>query len=215
MQDYKTLAEKIESILPQTQCTKCGFNGCKPYAQAIANGSANYNQCPPGGEQGVARIANILGMPVIKLNNEHGFERVRSVAVIDEKSCIGCTLCIQACPVDAIVGSAKHMHNVIEKDCTGCDLCIDPCPVDCITMLPVTTTTGWDAWSVDLANAAKHNYEHKIHRITLIKADNIQAETLQSAKNIVDNADDAAQKKIKQDIIAAAMQRAKSMNSNN
>src|SRR6185437_2158149 len=134
MSNTSTLADRIEDVLPQTQCTKCGYAGCRPYAEAIAEGLAEINQCPPGGAQGVARLATLLGKPVIPLNVAHGVERPRPVAVIDEAVCIGCTLCIQACPADAIVGAAKQMHTVVADLCTGCDLCVAPCPVDCIAM---------------------------------------------------------------------------------
>ncbi len=128
------LVQKIDAILPQTQCGQCGFPGCKPYATAIAAGEADINQCPPGGEEGIRKLAELLGVDPKPLNAEHGAPKPKSVAVIDENLCIGCTLCIQACPVDAILGTAKHMHTVIAKECTGCELCIPPCPVDCISM---------------------------------------------------------------------------------
>jgi Na+-translocating ferredoxin:NAD+ oxidoreductase subunit B len=162
----KTLADHIEDLLPQTQCTKCGYNGCRPYAQAIAEGSANYNQCPPGGVQGIARLAALLGKPVIPLNPVNGVERPRPVAFIDENLCIGCTLCMQACPVDAIVGAAKQMHTMVAELCTGCDLCVPPCPVDCIAMIPVTgDATGWDAWSEQQADAARERYNRRLERL--------------------------------------------------
>ena len=162
----KTLAERIEDLLPQTQCTKCGYPACRPYADAIAAGEANYNQCPPGGAEGVARLAALLGKPNIPLDTTHGLERARPVAVIDENACIGCTLCMQACPVDAIVGAAKQMHTVIAELCTGCDLCVPPCPVDCIAMVPVTgTRTGWDAWSQDEADAARARHDRRMARL--------------------------------------------------
>ena len=128
------LVQKIDAILPQTQCGQCGFPGCKPYATAIANGEADINQCPPGGEEGIRKLAELLGVEPKPLNAEHGLPKPKSVAVIDENLCIGCTLCIQACPVDAILGAAKHMHTIIAEECTGCELCIPPCPVDCISM---------------------------------------------------------------------------------
>lgn len=131
------LVEKIDAILPQTQCGQCGYPGCKPYAQAIASGEADINQCPPGGEPGVRALADLLGVEPKPLNAEHGVPKPKSVAVIDENICIGCTLCIQACPVDAILGAAKHMHTVIASECTGCELCVAPCPVDCISMQPI------------------------------------------------------------------------------
>ncbi|KND58857.1 Iron-sulfur cluster-binding protein [Candidatus Burkholderia verschuerenii] len=161
----KPLAERIEDLLPQTQCTKCGYPACRPYAQAIAAGEANYNQCPPGGAKGIARLAALLGKPVIPLDVTHGEERPRPVAVIDENVCIGCTLCMQACPVDAIVGAAKQMHTVIPELCTGCDLCVPPCPVDCIAMIPVTgDATGWDAWSQPQADDARTRHDRRIAR---------------------------------------------------
>jgi len=131
------LAERIDALLPQTQCTKCGYQGCRPYAEAIARGEANINQCPPGGDPGIAALANLLGVAALPLNPANGAIKPREVAVIDEALCIGCTLCIQACPVDAIVGAAKQMHTVLTGECTGCDLCIAPCPVDCISMRPI------------------------------------------------------------------------------
>jgi electron transport complex protein RnfB len=129
------LAEKIDAILPQTQCGQCGFPGCKPYATAIAKGEADINLCPPGGEEGVKKLAELLGVEVKPLDESHGQHKPRSVAFIDENICIGCTLCIQACPVDAIAGAAKQMHTIIASECTGCELCVAPCPVDCISMV--------------------------------------------------------------------------------
>ena len=144
--DGDPIIEKIDSILPQTQCGQCGYPGCKPYATAIASGEADINQCPPGGEDGIHKLADLLGVDFKPLNEEHGVPKPKSVAIIDEKTCIGCTLCIQACPVDAILGSAKHMHTIIEKECTGCELCLPPCPVDCIDMVPIKETTENWKW---------------------------------------------------------------------
>jgi electron transport complex protein RnfB len=144
--DGDPIIEKIDSILPQTQCGQCGYPGCKPYATAIANGEADINQCPPGGDDGIHKLAELLGVDYKPLNEEHGVPKPKSVAIIDEKTCIGCTLCIQACPVDAILGSAKHMHTIIEKECTGCELCLPPCPVDCIEMVPIKETTENWKW---------------------------------------------------------------------
>ncbi len=127
------LIEKIEAILPQTQCGQCGYPGCKPYAEAIANGE-EINKCPPGGVEGVQRLADLLGREVKPLDAE---EKPKQIAIIDENTCIGCTLCIQACPVDAIVGAAKQMHTIIAQQCTGCELCLPPCPVECIRMEPI------------------------------------------------------------------------------
>jgi electron transport complex protein RnfB len=134
------LAEKIDAILPQTQCGQCGFTGCKPYAEAIAKGEADINQCPPGGETTIKNLADLLGVEPKPLNAENGEAKaVPLLAVIDESVCIGCTKCIQACPVDAILGAAKQMHTVIAAECTGCELCVAPCPVDCIDMVPLDT----------------------------------------------------------------------------
>ena len=144
--DGDPIIEKIDSILPQTQCGQCGYPGCKPYATAIANGEADINQCPPGGDDGIHKLADLLGVDYKPLNEEHGTPKPKSIAIIDEKTCIGCTLCIQACPVDAILGSAKHMHTIIEKECTGCELCLPPCPVDCIEMSPIKETTENWKW---------------------------------------------------------------------
>jgi len=134
------IVEQIDELLPQTQCGQCGFPGCKPYAESIASGDA-INKCPPGGQATINAIANLLDVPAPELDAEHGEEAdVRTVAYIREDECIGCTKCIQACPVDAILGAAKLMHTVIADECTGCDLCVEPCPVDCIDMLPVEET---------------------------------------------------------------------------
>ncbi|RMH15424.1 MAG: electron transport complex subunit RsxB [Gammaproteobacteria bacterium] len=132
------IVDKIDHLLPQTQCGQCGFPGCRPYAEAIATGNAEINQCPPGGEDTILALADLLGKEPLPLSEEHGVEKTEPmVALIDEKTCIGCTLCIQACPVDAILGASKQMHTVIAEECTGCELCIEPCPVDCISMVPV------------------------------------------------------------------------------
>ncbi|PIE42413.1 MAG: electron transport complex subunit RsxB [Gammaproteobacteria bacterium] len=129
------IADEINAILPQTQCGQCNYPGCRPYAEAIAAGEAPINQCPPGGQAGVKALAELLNVEEIPLSQAHGEEKAEpEVAVIIEKDCIGCTLCIQACPVDAILGAAKHMHTVITDECTGCELCLSPCPVDCIVM---------------------------------------------------------------------------------
>ena len=138
------LVEKIDSILPQTQCGQCGYPGCRPYAEAIANDEADINQCPPGGDENIHKLAELLGKEYKPLSEEHGVEKPKQVAVIDEKICIGCTLCIQACPVDAIIGAAKQMHTIAEDLCTGCELCVPPCPVECIDMVTVADTL--DTW---------------------------------------------------------------------
>lgn len=138
------IVDQIDAVLPQTQCGQCGYPGCRPYAEAIAAGEADINQCPPGGEAGIAALADLLGREAKPLNPDNGAEQVKEVALIDESRCIGCTLCIQACPVDAILGAAKQMHTVIAAECTGCKLCLPPCPVDCIDM--VEAADGLAAW---------------------------------------------------------------------
>ncbi|HEC17817.1 MAG TPA: electron transport complex subunit RsxB [Gammaproteobacteria bacterium] len=136
--DSDPLVDKIDALLPQTQCGQCTYPGCRPYAEAIARGEADINQCPPGGEATIIALADLLGRDPKPLNPENGVEEdVKTVVEIDEQLCIGCTLCIQACPVDAILGAPKQMHTVIRDECTGCDLCIPPCPVDCINIVPL------------------------------------------------------------------------------
>jgi Na+-translocating ferredoxin:NAD+ oxidoreductase subunit B len=159
-----SLAEQIFAALPQTQCTRCGFPDCQAYAEAIANDGAAINQCSPGGAEGISRLSKITGQALLPLNPDNGIEGPRSVAFIDENWCIGCTLCIDACPTDAIIGSNKLMHTVIEAHCTGCELCIPVCPVDCIELENVTgNLTGWAAWSSEAA-------EHALNRYTLHSA---------------------------------------------
>lgn len=158
------LVDALVDALPQTQCTRCGYPDCLGYASAIASGEADINQCPPGGAEGIHRLARITGRPAIALNPIHGQEGPRQLAVIDEAWCIGCTLCIKACPVDCIVGAPKQMHTVVAALCTGCELCVPVCPVDCIALVPVTGThTGWNAWSDAQATEARERYEqHQI-----------------------------------------------------
>lgn len=131
------LADRIDALLPQTQCEQCGYHGCRPYAEAIARNETPINQCPPGGAEGIAKLAALLERSQLPLNPEHGVEKPRTLARIVEADCIGCTKCIQVCPVDAIVGASKLMHTVIADDCTGCELCVPACPVDCIVLLPM------------------------------------------------------------------------------
>ena len=160
-----TLADTIDAALPQTQCTRCGYPDCRAYAEAIAAG-APINRCPPGGAEGIARLARLTGRPALALDPDNGREGPRQLAVIDEDWCIGCTLCIKACPVDCIVGASKLMHTVIEPQCTGCELCVPVCPVDCIVMIPVTgARTGWDAWSAALADEARERHVFRRDRL--------------------------------------------------
>ncbi len=166
--DVDDLARRVLDALPQTQCTRCGYPDCRRYAEAVATGEAAINQCPPGGQAGIERLARITGRPVVPLNPVHGSEGPRTVMWIDENWCIGCTLCIKACPTDAIVGTHKRMHTVIEQWCTGCELCLPVCPVDCIETENVTgSQTGWAAWSADQAAAARSRYEKRSTRLIL------------------------------------------------
>ncbi|WP_194755332.1 electron transport complex subunit RsxB [Aliidiomarina indica] len=142
------IVEQIDQILPQTQCGQCGYPGCRPYAQAIADGD-ELNKCPPGGQATIDRLADLLGREAKPLDAAHGAEDVKKVAVIREDECIGCTKCIQACPVDAIMGATRQMHTVIADECTGCDLCVEPCPVDCIDMLPLPSKPERWTWNLE------------------------------------------------------------------
>lgn len=161
------LATRIDAVLPQTQCEQCGFHGCRPYAEAIARGEAPINRCPPGGAAGIVRLAALLDRPVLPLDPDHGVEKPRTLARIVEADCIGCTKCIQACPVDAIVGAAKLMHTVLIDDCTGCELCVPACPVDCIVLEPMPL-----AWVDDpaRADAARSHFERREARLALERA---------------------------------------------
>ena len=190
-----SLSLRILSVLPQTQCTRCGYPDCEAYANAIESQEAGINQCPPGGEEGIHRLSVLTGLPALPLNPENGSEGPRHIAWIDEQWCIGCTLCITACPTDAILGASKQMHTVIEDACTGCELCLPVCPVDCIHLENVTLgNSGWNAWTQEQANQAKKHYELK--KLRLSKE---QGETHQD-KNIVG---------LKQSAVQAALERAK------
>ena len=212
-----TLADRILDALPQTQCTRCGYPDCKAYAQAIASDQVPINQCPPGGAEGVAILARLTGQPVLPLNVEHGHEGPMTVAVIDEAWCIGCTLCIKACPTDAILGSNKVMHTVIESACTGCDLCLPVCPVDCIEMVPVSgNKTGWEAWSSELAAQARLRYEsrqirlvheEREHAIRLEAKATMKLADLEAHTHLAENADTEMARK--RAIIEAALAKAK------
>jgi Na+-translocating ferredoxin:NAD+ oxidoreductase subunit B len=167
-----TLAQRLDAALPQTQCTRCGYPDCRSYAQAMADGSAAINRCPPGGAEGIARLAAITGKPVLALDASRGSEGQRTLAVIDEAWCIGCTLCIKACPVDCIIGAPKAMHTVIDALCTGCELCVPVCPVDCISLQPVTPgRSGWQAWSQAQADEAAERYAFHQVRVQRDKQD--------------------------------------------
>jgi electron transport complex protein RnfB len=197
------LAERIDALLPQTQCTKCGYPACRPYAEAIANGEADINRCPPGGEAGVHKLAALLGREAKPLDLSRGADQPRRVALIDEARCIGCTLCIQACPVDAIVGAARLMHTVVTELCSGCDLCVAPCPVDCIEMMPAI---GEDAlWERPRADAARERFELRLARLERERAD--RAGRLAQRALEARRSDPEARKK--RAIIQAAIERAR------
>ena len=172
------LAARLHAVLPQTQCTRCGYPDCEAYARAMAAGEATHDRCPPGGAEGVRRLAVVLGKPELPLDAAHGVEGPRTLAVIDEAWCIGCTLCLKACPTDAILGLNKQMHTVIEPHCTGCELCVPVCPVDCIALVNATgERTGWDAWSEPEAREALARYERRKLRLQREEAD--QADRLE------------------------------------
>jgi electron transport complex protein RnfB len=163
----RELAEAVLDALPQTQCRRCGYADCRGYAEAIAADGAAINRCPPGGAAGIARLASLTGRPGLALDPECGREAPRSLALIDEEACIGCALCLQACPVDAIVGAAKRMHVVIAAHCSGCELCLPVCPVDCISLVGASgERTGWDAWDAASAADARARYARHTARMT-------------------------------------------------
>ncbi|MEN9419639.1 MAG: hypothetical protein RI988_3259 [Pseudomonadota bacterium] len=179
--------EQVDAALPQTQCTRCGYPDCRSYAQAIADGDAPINRCPPGGQEGVQRLAELTGLPDLPLDPGCGREGSRLLAVIDEAWCIGCTLCIQACPVDCIVGTSKAMHTVIDAQCTGCELCVPACPVDCIALRPVTgERTGWSAWSPGQADAARARYRFRSQRLARVRRENEARLAARAAEKLAD-----------------------------
>lgn len=188
------LVLKIDAILPQTQCTKCGFDGCLPYAKALACGEADINRCPPGGDKGVQALSSLLGRPAKPIDPSCGQPGPLMVAVIDPEHCIGCTLCIKACPVDAILGANKRMHTVLPDWCTGCDLCVAPCPVDCISMVAADPALG--NWDTQRANLARQRYQQTQARRKKRKA---EMDTPAQARQMPDKAS----------IVAAALAKAR------
>jgi Na+-translocating ferredoxin:NAD+ oxidoreductase subunit B len=213
------LADRLNAALPQTQCTRCGYPDCRHYAEAMAAGDAAINQCPPGGAEGIARLAAITGQPVIVLNPANGHEGPRKLAIIDEAWCIGCTLCIKACPVDCIVGAPKLMHTVIEPLCTGCELCIPVCPVDCIALEDATPgVSGWTAWSATQADEARERYAAHTARQQRDQAENDQRLAAKASTKLADlesasAIDDPALLERKRAVIEAAMKRARARKS--
>jgi Na+-translocating ferredoxin:NAD+ oxidoreductase subunit B len=192
-----SLSLRILAVLPQTQCTRCGYPDCEAYADAIERQEAGINQCPPGGEEGIQRLSALTGLPALPLNPANGSEGPRHIAWIDEQWCIGCTLCISACPTDAILGASKQMHTVIEDACTGCELCLPVCPVDCIHLENVTLgKSGWNAWTQALADQAKNRYELKKLRLAKEQGEIPQSESTNE---------------LKQSAVQAALARAKAL----
>ena len=210
-----TLAQRLLDALPQTQCKRCGYADCATYAEAIAQGQADINQCAPGGAAGISRLQAITLSPARALNPDYGEEGPRTVAFIDEAWCIGCTLCIAACPVDAIIGSNKHMHTVLETHCTGCELCLPVCPVDCILLENVSgAATGWDAWSAEQASHARERHQQSMARRQR-DAEALQQSHVDKAQTLLQHLPahsqhtDPAVLDQKQKIIAAVLERAR------
>ena len=182
------LAQRLNDLLPQTQCTRCGYPDCRSYADAIASGNAEINQCPPGGHEGIVRLAELTGRNVLPLNPANGVEGPRRLAVIDESWCIGCTLCLEACPVDCIIGGPKQMHTVIEPLCTGCELCIPACPVDCIALIDANGPhTGWKAWSAQQAATARERFAWHHNRLERNQREREEHLAAQGSHGRVDN----------------------------
>jgi len=208
--DAASLADRIDALLPQTQCTKCGHAGCRPYAEAIAVNEARINQCPPGGAHGINALASLLDRPGLPLDPEHGVEQPLRVARIDEHLCIGCTLCIQACPVDAIMGATRRMHTVLPDLCTGCDLCVAPCPMDCIAMLPVEPARAWSAAD---ASAARARYHARNARLAREKIENDQRLATKAVAKLdeLESRDDLTRARIdrRKAVVQAAIDRAR------
>jgi electron transport complex protein RnfB len=211
-----SLVEQINNALPQTQCTRCGYPDCQRYAEAIVQGEADINQCPPGGTEGVERLAALTGKPALPLNPDNGLEGPRTIAIIDEAWCIGCTLCIAACPTDAIVGANKRMHTVVEPYCTGCELCIPACPVDCISLEPIDINlSGWASWPQELADLARQRYDARSIRLRreAIELDaRLQAEAIEKLSDLpahTKGTEHAPEVDRKRAIIEAALAKAK------
>ena len=210
-----SLADRIDALLPQTQCTRCGYQGCRPYAEAIAKGEAPINQCPPGGAAGIVKLADLLKTRPLPLNPANGVEKPLELALIDESLCIGCTLCIQACPVDAILGAAKMMHTVLNSWCTGCELCIAPCPVDCISMVKVEPERVWNDADAALARQRYYARNDRLAEAKRIREAQLAARSTPAAPRTAGAADGAVDpaslsaEARKKAIIAAAMERAR------
>ena len=214
------LVERLDRLLPQTQCGQCGYAGCRPYARALAAGDADIDQCPPGGAAGIERLARLLGRPAKPLNPAHGAAGPRSVALIDEPACIGCTLCIQACPTDAIVGAPKRMHTVLLAECTGCELCVAPCPVDCIRILPLAAVVSLGAASLReeievpvAAHAGRWSRRYAARTARIAREDEERARRLaekaEAKLRMLEQTPEDAQRERKRAAVQAALARAR------
>lgn len=207
MPDKDRLIKQIDAVLPQTQCGQCGFDGCMPYARAVVEGQADINQCPPGGDAGAAAIAAMLNIPAKSLNTAYGHPKPPAIALIDEAQCIGCTFCLRACPVDAIIGAAKHMHTVLIELCTGCERCVAPCPVDCISMVPVPEPATPEIRQ-QKADDAREHYQRR--QLRLARDQQQRTEKLELRRPKDNPAPDTQQATDpKQAAIRAAMERAR------
>jgi electron transport complex protein RnfB len=216
-----SLVEQLNNALPQTQCTRCGYPDCQRYAEAIVQGEADINQCPPGGTEGVERLAVLTGKPATPLNPDNGLEGPRTIAIIDEAWCIGCTLCIAACPTDAIMGANKRMHTVVEPYCTGCELCIPACPVDCISLEPIDLNlSGWASWPQELANVARQRYDVRTARLKREAIEHDERLEAKAVKKLADlpahtkGTEHAPEVDRKRAIIEAALAKAKARQAN-
>ena len=222
---HAALITAVDAALPQTQCTRCGYADCAGYAAAIVAGEAPVNRCPPGGQQGVERLAAIVQADMLPLDPAHGVEAPRTLALIDEAWCIGCTLCLAACPVDAIVGAAKQMHVVLDAHCTGCELCVPVCPVDCISLVDASgTATGWNAWSPAQAERSRERYRAHRNRVgtaSMAVDDASQADEAKSRAGLGDGANcnaasnaagvpGVSSQEHKRDVVASALERSRS-----
>lgn len=217
----KPTAAALDAALPQTQCTRCGYPDCRGYAEAMAAGEAGINRCPPGGAEGVQRLARLTGHPISPLDEACGQEGPRTLAIIDEAWCIGCTLCIKACPVDCIIGASKRMHTVVDEQCTGCELCVPACPVDCIAMVPVTgSMTGWQAWGPEQADLARDRYAFHRLRVERDRRENDERLAAKAAAKLADlpahtQHTDPATLERKRAVIEAALARARARRGDN